>query len=106
MKKYDYDFSMDEVVFNGNTIDNTLFVDWALLHECNYKCSYCFGQSAIDKANFIPLAKLKHAADLLLSIDKEKYVFTITGGEVTYYPYLFEFIDYLFKHNIHISHIL
>ena len=97
MKYSDTKFTIEDVLFQGNIDDNCLFIDWSILYECNYKCSYCFGQNTLDKAVFTPIEKLKHAVNQLFSIEKKRYCFTITGGEVTYYPYLYELIDYIFS---------
>ncbi|MEI0528413.1 hypothetical protein R4J00_07165 [Brachyspira intermedia] len=103
MKYSNSNFRIEDVIFQGNIEDDCLFVDWCVLYECNYKCSYCFGQNTLENAVFTPIEKMKHAVDQLFSIEKKRYCFTITGGEVTYYPYLFDLIDYIFSFNKNVS---
>ena len=98
MKYTNIDFKIDDVIFHGNIEDNCLFIDWIILYECNYKCSYCFGQDSLSKDKFTHLEKLKYAVDQIFTIDKDRYAFTLTGGEVTYYPYLLDLIDYIFSY--------
>ncbi|WP_157143922.1 radical SAM protein [Brachyspira pilosicoli] len=99
MKYSDYNFEMNDVIFQGNTIDDCLFIDWCILYECNYKCSYCFGQDTLSNAQFTPLDKLKYAVDNIFKIHKSRYAFTLTGGEVTYYPYLLDLVNYILGYN-------
>lgn len=107
-----YDLKIDEVnmenvVFHGINKDDFLFIDWIILDGCNYRCSYCFGQSSLDKSQFVPVEKLKHAVDQIFKINRKTYIFNILGGEPTFYPYLMDLVSYIdsFKKNIILSFI-
>lgn len=77
--------------------NNCLVIQWTLSRMCNYKCSYCFGQTPIDKNKYSSLDELKHAVDVLESLDKDSYEITLTGGEATAHPYFLELISYIKK---------
>lgn len=100
--------SMDNITFHGSNVDdyNFLEINWQLLEGCNYKCSYCFGQDTLEKKDFIPLDKLKHAVNNIFNIDKEYYTFTLAGGEVTYHPDFLKLVEYIYSFNKKISILL
>ena len=99
------EINMDDIIFHGSYVEdyNYLEINWVLLYGCNYRCSYCFGQDVLSKKDFIPLEKLKHAVDNIFKIDKEYYTFTLLGGEVTYYPYFLELVEYIYSFDKKIS---
>ena len=99
------EIKMENIIYHKAEREDHLLIDWGILHECNYKCSYCFGQSPLNK-NFIPVEKLKHAVDQIFKINKKYYTFNMLGGEITYYPYLLDLIKYIYSFenkNIYIS---
>ena len=102
------EINMDDIIFHGSYVEdyNYLEINWVLLYGCNYRCSYCFGQDVLSKKDFIPLEKLKHAVDNIFKIDKEYYTFTLLGGEVTYYPYFLELVEYIYSFDKKISILL
>ena len=95
---------MEDIIFHGINDTNCLYIPWMILRECNYKCSYCSASTIPLSNNFIELDKLKHAVDQIFKIEKKEYRFTLLGGEITYYPYLIELIEYIdsFNKNIYI----
>ena len=90
------EIKMENIIFNKSENEDHLLIDWVIMYECNYKCSYCFGQAPLNK-NFTPIEKLKHAVDQIFKINKKYYTFNILGGELTYYPYLLDFIKYIYS---------
>ena len=93
------EINMDDIIFHGIDYDNDfLYIYWSILYECNYKCSYCFGQAPLSN-NFTPIEKLKHAVDRIFKIEKQFYYFVFMGGEATYYPYFIELIEYITSYN-------
>uniref|UniRef100_UPI003F4B2DA6 radical SAM protein n=1 Tax=Brachyspira catarrhinii TaxID=2528966 RepID=UPI003F4B2DA6 len=95
--------NMKDIISSGIEDTSELVVHWVILDGCNYKCSYCFGQEEININKIVPLYKLKHAVNEIFKIDKNKYMFGLLGGEVTYYPHLFELIEYIYSFNRNVS---
>ena len=79
--------------------DKYFLVQWLIMSECNYNCSYCFGHSGMDNILFTSLDKLKHAVDLIFSLNKKNYIIELIGGEITFHPNLIELIDYIQNYN-------
>lgn len=75
--------------------DMPLRVDWGITHMCNYHCSYCFGQTPLDKTKFPPLRDFVNALDNLASLNRPGYSFNFGGGEPTSYPSFLEFLHIL-----------
>ena len=101
MKIINYDNKIDEInreniIFHGCEEKDFLEIHWEILDGCNYKCSYCPVKDVLDN-NFTPIEKLQHAVDEVLKIDKKFYNFIIYGGEPTFYPYLYELIEYIYS---------
>ena len=97
------EINMNDIIYHGIEGTDFLVIQWTLLYECNYKCSYCFGQAPLSN-NFTPIEKLKHAVDQIFKIDKKQYTFLLAGGEIVYYPHLIELLEYIdsFKKNVSI----
>lgn len=79
-----------EILKNGCTD-----ICWALTYMCNMKCSYCFGQSPVNKNLFSSWKELKNAADCIIDIQRHLYSFYFTGGEATLHPELPRLLFYL-----------
>lgn len=68
-----------------------LFVDWWLMNHCNYNCSYC---ADIIKNGSVDLPKIQDCLDFIDVLADhanrihKKVEFSITGGEVTQWPFL------------------
>ncbi|MBD5647812.1 MAG: radical SAM protein [Desulfovibrio sp.] len=72
-----------------------LEVNWGITKMCNYKCSYCFGQDALDNSRFTSLAYLKKAVDHIAELNRDTVRFTFGGGEPTTHPGLGELIEHI-----------
>ncbi|MDL2272448.1 radical SAM protein [Desulfovibrio sp. OttesenSCG-928-I05] len=80
---------------NSVVENNELLVDWSLIENCNWRCSYCFADRRYV-SKFIPsLEQLKCAADNLLAMNKSRYYLYLIGGEITIIPHFVPFIEYL-----------
>ncbi|MEI0747255.1 radical SAM protein [Brachyspira pulli] len=96
---------MDNITYHGIGTLDFLDINWHILYECNYKCSYCFGSNTLTK-DFISIDKLKHAVDQVFKINVNQYNFTLLGGEVTFYPYFLDLVEYIYSFNKNISMLL
>lgn len=72
-----------------------LEVNWGITKMCNYKCSYCFGQDALDSSRFTSLAYLKKAVHHIAELKRDTVRFTFGGGEPTTHPGLGELIEHI-----------
>lgn len=72
--------------------DLPLMVNWPITEMCNYACSYCFGQTKIDKNKFIPLHKFLIALENIRRLNRSAYYFTLAGGEPTAHPAFLDLI--------------
>ena len=95
------ELKMEDIIYHGPDLsgfDDYLVVDWVLIHGCNYKCSYCFGQSELSKKDFTPIDVLKNSVDKIFNLKKQFYVFSLLGGEVTYHPDFLELIEHIYSY--------
>lgn len=72
--------------------DLPLSIDWMLTDMCNYKCSYCFGRTDIDKRKFPPLYKLINVVDNLYFLNRPQYNLGLIGGEPSAYPQILDLL--------------
>lgn len=77
-----------------------LNVIWALTVGCNYRCSYCSCRKTFTP--FSSFAELTHAVDVLLSLHRPAYKFTIYGGEPTCHPCFNDLLSYITAANAHV----
>jgi len=82
-------------------VDLPLKVDWILTYSCNYRCSYCFhygeGKNPPKQLPFSTLEQLKVAVNNILSLNRPWYEVTLSGGEPTIHPHIFDLISMLHK---------
>lgn len=78
------DFARDHVVIN-----------WCLTSVCNYRCSYCPEDLHNGKIKGPELSEMKRIVDSIADHYEKKIFFEFTGGEVTFYKYFDELIDYI-----------
>lgn len=82
-----------------NFYDMPLSVNWILTTKCNYRCSYCFeygkGKPAPQNHPFTSLSQFKAAVDNIVSLNRPWYNVTLSGGEPTIHPHIFELITML-----------
>lgn len=70
-----------------------MVLDWKLNHICNYRCSYCYNQSNWHNKMFPTLENIRKGVSHL---NKDwEYIVILSGGEITLYPYLFQFLQEL-----------
>lgn len=76
--------------------DLPIRIDWGLTRRCNYRCSYCFNYGKDKKPPLIEpfstLAQLKTAVDNIASLNRPWYEVTLSGGEPTIHPHIFDLI--------------
>lgn len=82
--------------YNSIYGDN-LQINWPITWMCNYNCSYCFGHNKLDKSRFSSWSDLKHAVDVLASLNRSSYEITISGGEATAHPHMADLANELHK---------
>ena len=79
--------------------DLPLAVNWILTTQCNYRCSYCFhygeGKKPPVVRPFSTLSQLKTAVDNIASLNRPWYDVTLSGGEPTIHPHIFDLIAML-----------
>ena len=75
--------------------ETPLTVSWRLTNMCNYKCSYCYGQESIGSKPFTTFEQLRSIADMIISLERSRYLFAFVGGEPTIHPDLENLIKYL-----------
>lgn len=64
--------------------------------NCNLQCSYCINKTRrSDFHNVLPLQALHNLMFFLPLLNKERYNFSLAGGEPSLYPHLPEFFSYL-----------
>lgn len=101
------DFNIKNILQHGDLEDDYLYISWGLTEFCNYQCSYCCAYAIhLDKQSlFIPLNETKEIIDKLFLLNKDKYIFTIAGGEPTLHPYFLDIIKYMndSKKNIYLE---
>lgn len=94
---------------SNNLYDNkVLRVNWHLGNTCTYKCSYCDPILNNGSISWVSLERCKEVVDTILDVyktkfNKEIFMFELTGGEPTVYPYIDEFSDYLKSKGIYVS---
>lgn len=78
--------TMDDVVLQTSNDENFDFLEisWQLTNECNYKCTYCYGQDPITRDSYTKIDKLKFIVDQIFSINKKYYHFSFLGGNIIY----------------------
>lgn len=89
-------FSMlyDVYIRNEIKIDR---IEIFLTSCCTLNCEKCIAYIPyFDKPKVMPLQSLKDDADLLFSKVDYVYKMKLLGGEVLLYPYLVEYVDYLY----------
>lgn len=79
--------------------DLPLKVNWDLTRVCNYRCSYCFiygeGKNPPPPLPFPTLAQFRIAVDNIASLNRPWYEVTLTGGEPTIHPHIFDLLSML-----------
>ncbi len=75
--------------------DTPLEVNWPLTDMCNYRCSYCFGQSPINVSRFSSLNQIQQAVDNIAKIKRSTIMVTLAGGEPTIHPHFLDLVDML-----------
>lgn len=81
--------------------DLPIEINWDLTKMCNYRCSYCFnygkGKTPPPNVPFSTLDQLKTAVDNIASLNRPWYDVTLSGGEPTVHPHIFDLIGMLYK---------
>ena len=80
-------------------------VNFHVINECNYGCTYCFGK--FDCHHPLPLKDAKRIVDEIAKYFREKNIssprINLAGGEPTIYKHLDELIDYIHSLGISVS---
>lgn len=90
-------------------LNNNIFeITWLPLWDCNFRCRYCLGWYNTNALKFQPLNTIIKMWDIFLGkiMNSETDVnLTISGGEPTIYPNIFQFLQHLINKypNIHVS---
>lgn len=68
------DLNSNDIIFHGSNNDDSIKIQWNLLYECNYQCSYCGSTIPITK-EFTSIDKLKKVVDQIFKIQKKIILF-------------------------------
>lgn len=106
-KLYDIDASLNYPIFNFdetvmayggiNTLkNNALHIDWTIIKQCNYDCSYCPPNIHDNIARYSSFVESKpYVEDALSGYKLDRPItITISGGEPTLHPDIEEFLIY------------
>lgn len=61
---------------------------WQLTQRCNFHCSYCVNQEQRKDGIHMPADIMRLALQRIADLSRQKYRFSLSGGEVTLYPHL------------------
>lgn len=78
--------------------DLPIEINWDLTKLCNYRCSYCFNYGKGKTPPPLPfstLEQLRVAVDNIASLNRPWYDVTLSGGEPTVHPHIFDLISML-----------
>ena len=90
---------MEETIYRQGSFesfyDTPLEINWLLTNMCNYRCSYCFGQEAINADKFSDLNQIKNAVANIEKMNRSSIMITLSGGEPTTHPHLLDCLNLL-----------
>lgn len=72
-----------------------LEINWLITSCCNYRCSYCPGAQDTNRNLMPSFENLKSTIDKIASLNRDYYTFTLSGGEPTVHPHIYELIEYM-----------
>lgn len=90
------------------TNNQVLRLNWNIGNTCTYKCSYCPDYLNNGTIKWVSLERMIKITDKIIELYKTQYnknifIFELTGGEPTVYPYINEFSTYLKSKNIYVQ---
>lgn len=102
------EIKMEDITFHGveSNSDDFIEIVWNLLYGCNYRCSYCYGQDTLSQKDFTDINILKSVVGKIFKLKKNKYIFTLLGGEVTYHPHFLELVKHIYSYDKNVSILL
>ncbi len=77
-------------------------VIWSITGDCNLRCKHCYMSGGRNKYTDLTKAQLFDMIDQFEEAGVSEV--ELSGGEPQLSPYLWELVDELIRHNIHISH--